>query len=195
MITGCLLPNRKLPALGFCFPPVPVTGTSLRSLLVIRNGPRLKTVPRFTKITGCSKTLPCCPSPPSLPSGSLLPPSPGGMPSRLRLLLSPGSLSQERQLSPPGGRLAPLPLPLAPLLLPPPPPCSAPAPACAPAAAAHGCGFPGGPLNPLLLVLGMQEAEPQLAFLMGGGFAAGGSLTITFGLVNQADPIEKVRRG
>lgn len=72
---------------------------------------------------------------------------------------------------------------------------SAPAPSCAPAAADPGPRAPGGPLNPLLLGLGMQEAEPQLAFLMRGRFAAGGSLTITFGLANQADPVYKVRRG
>lgn len=168
--------------LGFCFPVVPVTSTSMLSLIMIRNGLRLKTVPRFTKITECFKTLLCYLSPPSLLSRSLLPPSSCRMPSGLRLLLTPGCPIQGRQLSTPGGWLAPLPLAgttsvasdtphSQPWLLP----------------ADHRYGVLGGRLNPLLLLLGMQEAEPHLAFLMQEGFAVAESIAAIFGPVNGID--------
>lgn len=168
--------------LGFCFPLISVTSISMLSLLIIRNGLSLKKVPRFTKITGFSKTLRGRLSLRCLPDGSFLPPSPCRMPSRLPLLLSPWCLSQGRQLSPPGGWLAPLPVPR-------PPPALSPHSRLRP-----GCCWPqilalGGRLNPLLLMLEMQEAEPQLVFLMQGRFAAGECITRIFGLVNWTDCI------
>lgn len=127
------------------------------SLLMIRNGLSLKKVPRFTKITGFSKMLRGRLALHCLPNGSFLPPSPCRMPSRLPLLLSPWCLSQGRQLSPPEGRLAPLPVPR-------PPPALSPRSRLRPGCCWPQTPAPGGRLNLLLLMLGMQEAQPQLAF-------------------------------
>lgn len=49
---------------------------SVLFLFLIRKGLRLKRVPRFTKIIVCPQMLLYCFSPPSLPHGSLPPPSP-----------------------------------------------------------------------------------------------------------------------
>lgn len=145
----------------------------LLSLLMIRSRLRLKMMPRFTKMTRCSKILLCCLSPPSQPL-----PLPTGC-----HLIFPCSWALDVPAK--GGSWAPREASWHPSQCLCHPPCSALAPACAPAAADHRSGAPGGRLNPLLLMLGMQEVEPQLAFLMQGGFAAGESTTIIFGLVNQ----------
>lgn len=87
---------------------------SVLFLLLIRKGLRLKRVPRFTKIIVCPQMLLYCLSPPSLPHGSLPPPSPFSVLSCLPLLLLPWCLSPGRQGAPGGGQLA--------LLLPPLPP-------------------------------------------------------------------------
>lgn len=161
--------------LGVCFSLTPVTRMSLLSLLMIRNGLRLKTVPRFTKITEYSEMLLCSLSARSLPGGSLLPSSPSRMPSRLPLLLSPWCPGQGRQLSPrEGGWPRSLRL-------------------CHRRAQPHLLlttdPRPRRVLNPLLRMPGRQEAQPQLALRRKGGAVAWEAVTIIFGFVNRTDYI------
>lgn len=124
--------------LGFCFPPVLVTSMSVLFLHLIRKGLRLKRVPRFTKITVCPQMLLYCLSPPSLPHGSLPPPSPLSVPSCLPLLPLPWCLSPGRQGAP-GEANWHLSCHL----------CHPLAPMHPPAAADHRCRAPAGRLHPL----------------------------------------------
>lgn len=145
--------------LGFCFPPVSVTSMSVLFLFLIRKGLRLKRVPRFTKIIVCPQMLLYCFSPPSLPHGSLPPPSPFNF----CYLVFPCScsldVSAQRGREPlgGGGQLA--------LLLPPLPPPGSHAP---PTAADHRCSAPAAASPPLLM---LGYARP--AFLMQGGMQQG----------------------